>query len=52
MLNPSSVFFMCADNLSGAKSNNLFPLIHPDRMKDPRNNSQFRLKIPVQLRVI
>lgn len=42
----------CADNLSGAKSNHLFPLIHPDGMRDPRNNSQFRLKIPVQLRVI
>lgn len=41
-----------ADNLSGAKSNHLFPLIHPDRMRDPRNNSQFSLKIPVQLRVI
>lgn len=42
----------CADNLSGAKSNYLFPLIHPDRTRDPGNNSQFRLKIPVQLGVI
>lgn len=47
-----AVFSLCADNLSGAKSNHLFPLIHPDRMRDPRNNSQFSLKIPVQLRVI
>lgn len=46
------LYFSCTDNLSGAKSNHLFPLIHPDRMRDPRNNSQFRLKIPVQLRVI
>lgn len=54
--NPKRVFFffVCsrACNLSGAKSNHLFPLIHPDRMSDLRNNSQFRLKIPVQLRVI
>lgn len=39
-------------NLSGAKSNYLLPLIHPDRMRDLRNNSQFRQKIPVQLGVI
>lgn len=45
---------MCSyvDYLSGAKSNHLFPLIYPDRMSDPRNNSQFRQKIPVQWRVI
>lgn len=46
------LYSCCADDLSGAKSNYLFPLIHPDKMRDLRNNSQFRPKIPVQLRVI
>lgn len=52
---PSNCFLhACSwtDDLSGAKSNHLFPLIHPDRMRDLRNNSQFGPKIPVQLGVI
>lgn len=48
----SSLRALWGERSAATKSNHLFPLIHPDRMREPRNNRQFRLKIPVQLKVI